>query len=145
MHAIPYSVPSCPRYARKPHPKSQDMNINIPTTAIHRNVSAPKLVPTLTPLLFFATTAVPVAPLPTTTAVAVQLVPQVYPLGQHPPPPPLSQLYHPNAHPLTPKAGWVPLGTRTVTPRLFRVVMGEATGQDVRAQSRPTWQQPALR
>lgn len=96
--------------------------------------------------LSFATLAVPVAPPWTTTPVAVQLVPQAYPLGQHPPPCPLRQENHPWAHPLAPNptaAPSVPLGTATVTPSLFTARVEEATGHDVKSQSRPTWQQPA--
>ena len=93
--------------------------------------------------LSFATVAVPVAPPCTTTPVAVQLVPQAYPLGQHPPPSPVGQENHPCAHPPVPVAApSVTLGTATVTPSLFTATVDEATGQDVRLQSRPTWQQP---
>ena len=108
--------------------------------AIHFATSA------LSAPLSFATLAVPVAPPWTTTPVAVQLVPQAYPLGQHPPPCPLAQENHPWAHPLAPNpiaAPSVPLGTATVTPSLFTARVEEATGHDVKSQSRPTWQQPA--
>ena len=100
------------------------------------------LTPTLSARLSFATWAVPVAPPCTTTPVAVQLVPQAYPLGQHPPPSPLAQENHPWAQPPISAAPAVALGTATVTPSLFTASVEEATGQDVRLQSRPTWQQP---
>lgn len=91
-----------------------------------------------------ATCAVPVAPPLTTTAVAVQLDPHAYPPGQHPPPWPAAQLNHPDAHPFWPNAASVsPVGTATVTPSLVKAIVEEAAGQDVRPQSRPTWQQPA--
>ena len=93
--------------------------------------------------LSLATVAVPVWPPCTTTAVAVQLTPQLYPLGQQPPPPSLPQLNHPPAHPPTPNSGGsLPLGTAMVTPLLVRMVEGVAAGQDVKPQDRPTWQQP---
>ena len=49
--------------------------------------------------LFFATLAVPMAPPPVFTPIAVQLSPQAYPLGQHPPPPVAPQLNQPKAQP----------------------------------------------
>ena len=103
------------------------------------------LNPTLPAPLSFATLAVPVAPPCTTTFVAVQLAPQAYPLGQHPPPCPLGHENQPSAHPLAPSptaAPSVPLGTATVTPSLFTASVEDATGQEVRLQSRPTWQHP---
>lgn len=116
-----------------------------PTTAIRFLLPSPPPPPLSAPLSF-ATVAVPVAPPCTTTPVAVQLVPHAYPLGQHPPPPP-GQGNHPCAHP-PPVAAAVapppppPSGTATVTPSLLTASVEEATGQDVRLQSRPTWQQP---
>ena len=104
-----------------------------------------RLNSTLSAPLSFATLAVPVAPPCTTTSVAVQLAPQAYPLGQHPPPCPLGHENQPSAHPLAPNptaAPSVPLGTATVTPSLLTASVEEATGQEVRLQSRPTWQQP---
>lgn len=94
--------------------------------------------------LSFATSAVPVAPFCNTTAVAEQLVPQAYPLGQHPPPSPFAQLNHPTAQPLAPNAASpVPLGmTDTVTPFELIARVDEAAGQEVKPQSRPTRQQP---
>lgn len=116
-----------------------------PTTAIRFLLPSPP--PPLSAPLSFATVAVPVAPPCTTTPVAVQLVPHAYPLGQHPPPPPPwppGQGNHPCAHP-PPVAAAVappPSGTAIVTPSLLTASVEEATGQDVRLQSRPTWQQP---
>jgi len=103
------------------------------------------LTPIVPAPLFFATCAVPVFPPCTTTSVAVQLVPQAYPLGQHPPPCPLAQLNHPSAQPLAPNAASpVPLGiTDTVTPSEFIANVEDCAGQDVRPQSRPMRQQPA--
>ena len=76
-------------------------------------------------------------------AVAVQLCPQAYPLGQHPP---SAQLYHPCAQlpvlgaelPETPESA----GPNITTPLVLATVVAEEVGQEVRAQSRPTRQQP---
>lgn len=120
------------------HESSKPARLVLPNR-IHHPIS---IVPAR---LFFATCAVPVFPPCKTTPVAVQLVPQAYPLGQHPPPCPLAQLNHPNAHALAPKAASpVPLGmTDIVTPLEFIAKVEDCAGQDVRPQSRPTRQQPA--
>ena len=94
-------------------------------------------------LLFFATVAVPVTPPPILTPVAVQLSPQAYPPGQHPPPPSAPQVNQPCAHPPSPKSGpVVAAGTPTLTPLLFSATLEETGGQDVSEQSLPVRQQP---
>ena len=142
-----------PRYAKKQHgfksfPGDIPPQVHVCAKIIRprQDQSIHPTALTLAAPLFFATSAVPVAPPATTTAVAVQLVPQAYPLGQQPPPCPLAQLNQPCAHPLAPNptaAPPDPLGTATVTPFEFKARVEDAVGQEVRPQSRPTRQQPA--
>ena len=140
-----------PRYAKIGHRLKTRYSCTCPCNAHDTSNATIPIHPTAIQLppstrsapLSFATLAVPVAPPCTTTPVAVQLVPQAYPLGQHPPPSsPLGHENHPCAHPPPVAAAAAPLGTATVTPSLFTASVEEATGQDVRLQSRPTWQQP---
>lgn len=80
-------------------------------------------------------------------AVAVQLCPHTYPLGQQPPPfsaaqvnHPCAQLPVPNSVPAGPIPG--PVGATITTPSTVATVVDADVGQEVRLQSRPTRQQP---
>ena len=75
-------------------------------------------------------------------AVAVQLDPQAYPLGQQPPPAVSAHWNQPFAHfSVGPELVLVVAGTTRVTPSDVKVVE-EIVGHDVVSQSRPVWQQP---
>ena len=112
----------------------------------------------------FAGACFPTVPAPLT--LAVQLSPQIYPLGQHPPPWPAAQLYHPVAQ-LPPCcaalvavvvravtvaaaptlllesafATEAPAGAAIVTPLLTTTVR-DTGGHDVVSQFLPTLQHP---
>lgn len=80
-------------------------------------------------------------------AVAVQLCPHTYPLGQQPPPLSTAQVNHPCAQlplPSSVPAGPIPgpVGATITTPSTLATVVDAEVGQDVRLQSRPTRQQP---
>lgn len=101
-----------------------------------------KSIPNLPPKLgcSFTTVAVAVPELD-----AVQLLPQIYPLGQHPPPAEAAQLNHPVAH--EPLLSWavvaaLPVGRAIVTPSVLMIVVDEVAGQDVVSQLRPVRQHP---
>ena len=138
------SLSKIPRYAKPP--MVRQAHTPIPTATTH-NIPPPP-TSTLPARLFFATFAVPVTPVPTNTLLAVQLAPQTYPEGQHPfassPTTPLwlAQLNHPNAHPFAPKPSSLTCATPTVTPLLASARDVDAAGQENRAQSRPSRQQP---
>ncbi len=76
--------------------------------------------------------------------VAVQVCPQAYPLGQHPPPSLAAHELQPCAQlpvwPEDPTPG--PVGATIVTPFEFKTVVEVVGGHDVRLQSRPTRQHP---
>jgi hypothetical protein len=74
----------------------------------------------------------------------VQLLPQTYPLGQHPPPADAAQLNQPVAQePLSEAVvAAVPVGTTIVTPSVVMIVVDDVAGQDVESQFRPTRQHP---
>lgn len=74
-------------------------------------------------------------------AVYVQLLPQPYPLGQHPPPKLAAQLDQPAAQEPLSVANEAPVCATIVMPLLTKPVV-ETAGQDVFWQSRPTRQQP---
>ena len=100
-----------------------------------------KLVERAIPLSF-ATFAVPVTPPPILTPVAVQLSPQAYPLGQHPPPPSEAQRNQPRAQPSSPNLVGSAGATATETPLLLRTSELAGAGHDVEEQSLPIRQQP---
>jgi hypothetical protein len=82
---------------------------------------------------------------PETVAVAVQLLPHIYPVGQQPPPLLAAQVDHPVAHAPV-KIGFAvrPLEVVAITVTLFlsiKVVVA-LVGHEVGAQSRPNLQQP---
>ena len=74
-------------------------------------------------------------------AVAVQLDPHAYPIGQHPPPAVSAQANQPLAH--FPVLLELPVvtGSTTVTPSDVKVVE-DVVGHEVVSQSRPVWQHP---
>ena len=83
--------------------------------------------------------------MPGTVAVAVQLLPHAYPVGQHPPPSLAAQLDHPVAHaPVKIAFAVRPLDAVAMMVTLFasiRVVIS-LVGHEVGAQSLPKRQQP---
>ena len=117
---------------------------SVKTRSIPPPFSDPPLVDTL------ATVAVPVGLRP--VAVVTQLfVWQLYPVGQHPPPSLLVHVNQPAGQApvcwpaLPPALGSMPspVGPLTmVTPFDTSKVDEICGGHDVKAQSRPTWQQP---
>lgn len=97
------------------------------------------------PAALFSPTAGAVAPAP--VAVAVQLCPHTYPLGQQPPPSFAAQVSHPWAQLPVPRSGPAdpisgPVGATITMPFVFATVVEAEAGQDVKSQSRPTRQQP---
>jgi hypothetical protein len=107
----------------------------------------------ITPPKYILATYLPPAPgcSLTTVAVAVpeldavQLLPQTYPLGQHPPPAEAAQLNHPVAQePLLSVAvvAALPVGTAIVTPSVLMSVVEDVAGQEVVSQLRPVRQHP---
>lgn len=85
--------------------------------------------------------SLPVTLPPPPLAAAVQLAPQAYPDGQHPPPFDGAQVCHPVAH--TPVARFAveipsPVGATIVIPLPLTSVVLAVAGQLVFAQSRPT-------
>lgn len=77
--------------------------------------------------------------------VAVQLVPQAKPVGQHPPPAVSAQLNQPLAHRAAPVAVEAPVvlgtGITIVRPSEMKVEL-DVIGQEVVSQFRPVRQQP---
>lgn len=121
----------------KSNPSAEQMRSDIRACHFHpREVTAPLVA------IFGCTVAVAVAV--ASVAVAVQLCPQAYPLGQHPPPSPSVHLYQPCAQLPVPSAEPAPepAGPKMTTPFVFATVVEGGFGQEVRAQSRPTRQQP---
>lgn len=117
-------------------PKAKPTRAGIITTKVH--VRSPFLTAPL-PGTSFATLAVALA-----DARKQLVVPQLYPLGQHPADAPASegQSDHPPAQvPVVVVAGTSLAGTTTVTP-LETMVDEAVDGHEVVWQSRPVWQQP---
>lgn len=97
------------------------------------------------PVAIFSAIGGVVAPAP--VAVAVQLCPHLYPLGQQPPPLSAAQVSHPCAQLPDPKGTPTdpmpdPVGATMTIPFVFATVVDADAGQEVRLQSRPTRQQP---
>jgi hypothetical protein len=116
------------------NPSAERMSDTRPCHVQPRDVIAPLVG------IFGCTEAVAVA----SVAVAVQLCPQAYPLGQQPPPLPSAQLYQPCAQLPVPKAEPVSELTtpKMTTPFELATVVKAEVGQEVKAQSRPTRQHP---
>jgi hypothetical protein len=120
------------------NPSAEKITSDMRSSHLHAREVADPLV-----AILGRTATVPVA----SAAVAVQLCPQAYPLGQHPPPSSSAQLYQPCAQLPLPNADLTepvsePAGPKMTTPFALATVFESGVGQEVRAQSRPTRQQP---
>lgn len=126
-----------PIYRQYTNQNSKDEKHHVPSAnSPQRYISAKNLPPT-------PGSPLPTVPVAVPEAVAVQLAPQANPLGQHPPPAEAAQLNHPVAQePAEAVVAALPVGTATVTPSVFMIVVEDVVGHDVVSQSRPVRQHP---